>query len=186
MTRGFFRRPWRHVIADDRGASAVEFGLVVPVLVILYAVGFEICEAATVNRKLTDTTVQLANVTSQYTKVSKSDISTVMNASSETMTPFTNATLSIVMSEISVDASGKSTVTWSEAYHNGTPFQGTPLTTPPTAPPSFQMASSSYLVVQSSYAYTPVIAGNFMAPMTLNDTSFMLPRDAGSIPCSDC
>lgn len=183
---GPLRRSWREVFPDDRGASAVEFGLVLPVLVVLYAVGFEICEAATVKRKLTDTTVQLANVASQYTKVSKSDISTIMNASSETMTPYSNSTLSIVLSEISVDNKGTSTVTWSEAYHNGTPFQGTPLTTPPTAPASFQTANSSYLIVQSSFAYTPVIAGNFVQPMTLTDTSFMLPRDAGSIPCSDC
>ena len=104
MTRGMLSRFCRRAITDVRGASAVEFGLVVPVLIVLYAVGFEICEAATVKRKLTDTTVQLANVTSQYTKVSKSDISTIMNASSETMTPYPNSTLSIVLSEISIDS----------------------------------------------------------------------------------
>jgi Flp pilus assembly protein TadG len=186
MMRGFLHRPWRRLIADTRGASAVEFGLIVPVLVVLYAVGFEVCEAATVNRKLTDTTTQLANVTSQYTKVAKSDIASIMNASSETMTPYTNGDLALVVSEISMDANGKPSVTWSEAYLNGVPFKGNPLTTPPKAPPSFQLPNSSYIVVQSTYAYTPVVAGNFMAPMTLADQSFMLPRDAGSIPCSDC
>jgi Flp pilus assembly protein TadG len=156
------------------------------VLITLYAVGFEICQAATVNRKLTDTTVQLANLTSQYTKVAKSDISTIMNASSETMTPFSNGALSMRLSEISIDNNGKASVTWSEPYLNGVAFQGTPLTTPPTAPPSFATPNSSYIVVQSSYAYTPLVAGTYMPPLTLTNQSFMLPRDSASIPCTDC
>src|ERR1700679_2268992 len=95
MRRGFLRHLCKRVFADDRGVAAVEFGLIAPTLILLYAVGFEICQAATVNRKLSDTTVELANLTSQYTKVSKSDISTIMNASSETMTPFTNGALTL-------------------------------------------------------------------------------------------
>jgi Flp pilus assembly protein TadG len=186
MTPGSRLRRWPRAIADDRGGAAVEFGLIAPVLVLLYAVGFEICQAATVNRKLTDTTVELANLTSQYTSVSKSDIATVMNASSETMTPFSNGALSLSVSEITIDGTGKAKVTWSEAYLNGVAFQGNPLATPPTAPPSFATANSSYIVVQSTYAYSPVIAGSFMPSMTLADQSFMLPRDAGSIPCTDC
>jgi Flp pilus assembly protein TadG len=186
MTRGSLRRLWRRAITDDRGVAAVEFALILPVLVLLYAVGFEVCQAATVNRKLTDTTAELASLTSQYTKVSKSDIATIMNASSQTMTPFSNGDLALVVSEISIDGSGKASVTWSEAYLNGVPFQGNPLTTPPKAPPSFVTPNSSYIVVMSTFAYTPVIAGSFMAPMTLSNQSFMMPRDAASIPCSDC
>jgi Flp pilus assembly protein TadG len=186
MTRRSLRRMLNRVITDDRGAAAVEFGLILPVLVLLYAVGFEVCEAATVKRKLTDTTVQLANLTSQYTKVAKSDISTIMNASSETMTPFPNSSLGIVLSEISVDGTGKATVTWSQSYLNGVAFTGNPITKAPVAPASFATANSSYIVVQSTYAYTPVIAGNLVAPMTLTSQSFMLPRNSGAIPCSDC
>lgn len=186
MTRSLLRRLLNRVITDDRGAAAVEFGLILPVLVLLYAVGFEVCEAATVKRKLTDTTVQLANLTSQYTKVAKSDISTIMNASSQTMTPFPNTSLTIVLSEVTVDGTGTAKVAWSEAYLNGVAFTGTPITTAPVAPASFATANSSYIVVQSTYAYTPVIAGNLVRPMTLASQSFMLPRNSGAIPCSDC
>jgi Flp pilus assembly protein TadG len=179
-------RPWRRAIADERGAALVEFALIFPLLIVLYAVGFEVCQAATVGRKLTNTTVELASVTSQYTTVSKSDISTVMNAASQTMSPFPNTSLSIVMTEVNIDNNGNATIGWSEAYLNGVAFQGTPLTTPPVAPASFQTPSSTYIVVQSTYAYTPVIAGTFMKPLTLSSHSYMLPRDSASIPCSDC
>jgi len=186
MTRGPLHRRWRGALADIRGGAALEFALLLPILVTLYAVGFEVCQAATVKRKLTDTTVQLANLTSQYTKVTKADISTIMNASSETMSPFPNSSLSLVVSEISVDANSHATVTWSEAYLNGVAFKGTPLTTPPTAPASFVTPNSSYIVVQSSFSYTPIVAGGLVSPITMTNQSFMLPRDSGSIPCSDC
>jgi Flp pilus assembly protein TadG len=186
MMRGILIRPWLRALVDRRGVATVEFALILPVLLVLYAVGFEICQAATVRRKLTDTTVQLANLTSQYTSVAKSDIATIMNASSETMTPFPNTVLSLVVSEISIDGNGNATVTWSEAYQDGVAFQGTALTTPPVAPAAFQAPNSSYIVVQSTYAYTPVIAGSFMAPINIAEQSFMLPRDSGSIPCTNC
>ena len=64
-------RTWRAFCRDARGVAALEFALVVPMVIVVYAGGFEIAQAATVNRKLTDTTVQLANVTSQYTSVAK-------------------------------------------------------------------------------------------------------------------
>jgi Flp pilus assembly protein TadG len=186
MTHGPLRHRWSRAVSDDRGAAFVEFALIFPLLIVLYAVGFEICQAATVNRKLTNTTVQLANILSQYTTVTKSDISTIMNASSETMSPFANSALGIVVTEVNIDANGNATIGWSEAYSSGVAFQGTALTTPPSAPASFLTPSSSYIVVQSTYAYTPVIAGSFMQPMTLTSHSYMLPRDSGSIPCSDC
>jgi Flp pilus assembly protein TadG len=186
MTRTSTRRPGGGAIADARGAAAIEFALILPVLLALYAVGFEVCQAATVNRKLTDTTVQLANLTSQYTSVAKSDIATIMNASSETMTPYPNSALALSLSEVNIDAKGNATVCWSEAFLDGVALQGNPLTTPPTAPPSLMTPSSSYIVVESTYAYTPVIAGDFMPAMTLSDQSFMLPRDSASIPCTDC
>jgi Flp pilus assembly protein TadG len=186
MIGGALRRPWMSAITDVGGAAAVEFALILPVLCLLYAVGFEICQAATVNRKLTDTTVQLANLLSQYTKVAKSDVSTIMNASSQTMTPFPNSSLALKVSEVSIDNNGHASVTWSEAYLNGVPFQGTALTAPPTAPASFATPNSSYVLVQSSYVYTPVVAGTWLPALTFTDQSFMLPRDSASIPCTDC
>ena len=63
------RQSWRDLLAHTEGVAAIEFALVIPMIILVYAGGFEIVQAATVNRKLTDTTVQLANVTTQYTSV---------------------------------------------------------------------------------------------------------------------
>ncbi len=165
-------------VADRRGVAAIEFALVVPILIVVYVVGFEVADAATVYRKLTDTTVQLANVTAQYTTMDSSDVSTVMNASSQIMAPYPTTNLSIVLSEISTNSSGQATVTWSRAFQ-GTALAAGALVTPPAG---FQAASSSYIMVQTSYGYTPPFGAGFMGPITMTNEIFMVPRNSSSIP----
>ena len=76
---------WRRLRRDTRGVAAVEFALVVPIVIVVYALGFELAQASTVYRKLTDTTVQLANVTSQYTTTACPDLTNIFGASKQVM-----------------------------------------------------------------------------------------------------
>jgi Flp pilus assembly protein TadG len=94
------RRAIRSLVADRRGAALVEFALVVPVLLIIYLLGYDAAEATAAYRKLSTTTVQLANVTAQYTTMSATDVSNVFNASAQVMTPFSASNLRIVLTEI--------------------------------------------------------------------------------------
>jgi Flp pilus assembly protein TadG len=168
----------RGFAADRRGVAAVEFALVVPVLIVLYLAGFEVMEASTVYRKVTDTTVQLANVTSQYTTMSSTDVTNVLGASSQIMTPYPTTSLSIVLSEVTTNNKGAGKVAWSQAY------QGTALATGKkvTMPTGYQTPDTSYILVQTTYAYQPVIGGAFVKPITMTNQIFMLPRSSSSIP----
>lgn len=177
--RGFRFRSWRGFAADRRGVAAVEFALVVPVVIVAYLAGFEVMEASTVYRKLTDTTVQLANVTSQYTTMSATDVSNVLGASAQIMTPYPTTNLSITLSEVTTDNNGAGWVSWSSAYPSG---PGLAHNTAVTMPAGFQTPNSSYILVQTSYAYQPIIGGAFVKPITMTNQIFMLPRGSASIP----
>jgi Flp pilus assembly protein TadG len=170
-------RSLRDLAADRRGVAAVEFALLVPVVIVVYLAGFEVMEAATVSRKLTDTTVQIANVTSQYTSMSSTDVANVLGASSQIMTPYPTTSLSIVLTEVTVDSSGVGQLDWSEGYQGGTP-----LTSPVTMPSGFQTKGASYILVQTTYAYQPVIGGAFVSPISMKNQIFMLPRSVSMIP----
>ncbi len=178
MTRFFQRRGWRDLAGDRRGVAAVEFALVVPVVIVVYLAGFEVMQASTVYRKLTDTTVQIANVTAQYTTMSSTDVSNVMGASAQIMTPYPTTNLSIVLSEVTTDNSGVGKVTWSQQY------QGTALATASTVtmPSGYQTPNTSYILVQTTYSYQPVIGGAFVSPISMTNQIFMLPRSSSSIP----
>jgi Flp pilus assembly protein TadG len=172
----------RRLTGDTRGVAALEFALVVPVVIVVYLVGFEVAEAATVYRKLSDTTVQLANVSAQYTSMNTSDTSTILAASSQIMAPYPTTKLTIILSEVTTNSSGAGSVTWSQAY------QGTKLTagTAVTMPSGFQTPSTSYVLVQTTYTYQPTIGAAFVGDIAMSDKIFMLPRSSASIPCSTC
>lgn len=169
---------WRDLAGDRRGVAAVEFALVVPVVIVVYLAGFEVMEASTVYRKLTDTTVQMANVTAQYTTMSSTDVSNVLGASSQIMTPYPTTNLSIVLSEVTTNSSGVGKVTWSQQY------QATALATGSTVtmPSGYRTPNTSYILVQTTYAYQPVIGQAFVSPISMTNQIFMLPRSSSSIP----
>jgi len=171
---------WRRLPRDRRGVAAVEFALIVPVVIIVYMGGFEVMEASTVYRKLTDTTVQLANVTAQYTALTQDDANNVLAASAQIMTPYPTADLSIVLSEVTVNSGGVGQVAWSCKWPGGgacTPGGGTV-----TMPAGFQTVGASYILVQTAYQYEPVIGGAFVKPIKMTNQIFMLPRSSPTIP----
>jgi len=193
MRAGFLSGAWPRLRGDQRGVAAVEFALVVPAVIVVYLVGFEIAEAGTAYRKLTDTTVQLANVTSQYTTMSCTDIDNVLDAAVQIMTPYPTSNISVVMSEVSVNSANVGTVCWSEEYQ-GTRLANNSTVTMPSGYKGANSTSSCssgtasyYIMVQTSYAYQPTIgaafigSGKIVGPITMKDQFFMLPRASSSI-----
>lgn len=171
---------WRRLAGDRRGVAAVEFALVVPVVIIVYMAGFEVMEASTVYRKLTDTTVQLANVTAQYTSLTQDDADNVLGASAQIMTPYPTANLTITLSEVTVNSGGAGQTTWSCQW----PSAGSCQTQGGTVsmPAGFQTPGNSYILVQTAYEYEPVIGGAFIKPIKMTNQIFMLPRSSPTIP----
>jgi Flp pilus assembly protein TadG len=176
------RRTWRDLLAHTGGVAAIEFALVVPLVIIVYAGGFEIVQAATVNRKLTDTTVQLANVTTQYTAVGEPDLANIFAASSQIMAPYPTSSLTIVVSEIQTDTNSHGTVAWSQGYPTASACLAK--NSAVALPAGFASPSSYYILVQTTYSYAPTIGGAFVHTIPMTDQIFMVPRQSTQIPAN--
>jgi Flp pilus assembly protein TadG len=82
----------RHHLArfpnDESGVSAVEFAMLLPLMLTLYLGTVEISQAVGIDRKVTLTSRTLADLTSQVSSLSSSDMSNVLNASSAVIAPY--------------------------------------------------------------------------------------------------
>ena len=160
------------------GLAAVEFALVLPFLLFLYLAGYEVTQASSTYRKLTDTTVEIANIVSQYAAMSSSDVTGVFTASAQIMAPRSTSPLSIVLSAVSTDANSKPTVAWSRSYHSASPLAVGSVVSMPTGLAS---ANTTYILVQTTYQYTPLIGSAYVAPISMHSSIYMIPRRSTTI-----
>jgi Flp pilus assembly protein TadG len=179
---------WR---GDTRGAAAVEFALLLPVLVALYLGGFETLRLVSTYRKVCDTTAQLANITAYSDTVAKADLQISMAAAAQIMAPYSTSKLEIVASEIQVVSSSSATVTWSQAWKGGSAYpagehaKGSTWTLPPAL--AAAPADTYYILVQTSYAYTTLLGGHYIGfNIPLANQLYMSPRSITKIKCTDC
>lgn len=177
-------RPASSFLRERSGASAVEFALVLPLMLLILLGGFALSQAVMISRKVTITTRALADLTTQYRSVMSSDIATFLNASQQIIAPFDNGPMSMRLSEVTTDSSTgtTATVTWSKSVN----MSAYPKAKPYALPQAMQIPSTSYILSEVTYAYSPSPVWNAMGPYTLSDQIFMLPRVSNNVPCGDC
>ncbi|MGO4686267.1 TadE/TadG family type IV pilus assembly protein [Hyphomicrobium sp. 2TAF46] len=161
----------RRLSKDCRGVAAIEFALLLPLLVLLYLGGYAVARSVAISRKVTITTRALADLTSQFVTMSSSDMTTVINASAQIIAPFPTEPLSIRLSEITTDATGTAaTVTWSTGL-NQTPYSANQKFALPTG---MNSPNTSYIFSEVGYQYKPIYGD--VGPFNITDKLYMRPR----------
>jgi Flp pilus assembly protein TadG len=162
---------------ERRGIAAVEFALLLPVMMTLYLGSIEVTTGAAIERKVSLTARALADLASQYTSISSSDMASILSASTDIIAPYAPANLQVVVSEVYVNAEGQGSVVWSDTLN------GTALTVGQsvTVPTSLAVPNTYLILGQASYSYNPTYGYVMTGTMTLSDQIFMAPRQSSSI-----
>src|ERR1700742_830592 len=120
MTRPGTGSTWlarlRGFAADQNGVSAVEFAILLPLMLTLYLGGVEISQAVSADRKTTLVAHTVGDLTAQSTDVtSAGDIPNFFNAGTKVAYPFTATVLKMTVSSVCIDATGtRATIAWSQ------------------------------------------------------------------------
>ena len=159
---------------DGGGMASVEFAFVLPIMLAVLALVGVLGQALAIADKVTATARTVVDLVSRNASLSTTDMTTILNASAYTMTPYDTANLSIVVAEIQTDGGGNATVTWSAAAYSGTPLTvGSTF----TLPAAMSVPGATYIYGQVSYNYTPVVLTPALSQtITLTDTAYFSPR----------
>jgi Flp pilus assembly protein TadG len=155
---------------DRRGVSAIEFALLAPVMIALYLGCVEVSDGVSTDRKVTLTAAALANLASQATTISTSDMTNILDASLAIILPYDATKLKITVSCINIDANKNATVKWS-VTRGGSVRSGSI-----TIPNALKVASSQLVFAEASYAYTPTVGYTITGTLNLADQMYMSPR----------
>jgi Flp pilus assembly protein TadG len=162
---------------ERSGVSAVEFALLLPVMMTLYLGCVEASQGIAAHRKVTITSRTLADLSSQYTDITNAEMTNILAAGSAIIAPFAAGNLQEVISEISVNAQGVASVVWSDTLN------GTALTAGQTViiPTSLAVPNTYLLLAQVQYSYNPTFGYVMTGTLNLKDQIYMHPRQSTSV-----
>jgi|ERR1043166_49715 Flp pilus assembly protein TadG len=162
---------------DRRGVSAVEFAMLLPLMITLYLGTVEISQGVAIDRKVTLVTRTIADLTSQASTVSTTDMTNIFNATTSVMAPYDVSKLKVTISLVTIDSNAAAKVTWSCTY------QGTKraVNSSVTLPSALQVASTTMIWSESSYSYKPTIGYVVTGTLNLSDQIYMRPRLSDTI-----
>lgn len=169
---------WR----DKAGASAVEFALIAPVLIVMYCGLAELTQAMMAQRRVSNIASSIGDLVAQNPQLTDARRTDIFTIGAFIMAPFPAAPLRMCLMSVTSDATGKDTVAWREPYNNhpDCPAKGTVLASS-LVPAAVLPPSQSVIVAKTSYAYTSPLA--FMLPSAINfsRTYYLRPRKSETV-----
>jgi Flp pilus assembly protein TadG len=176
LSRGLARGLARFA-KERRGIAAVEFAMLLPIMMTLFLGSVEITTAVAIQRKVTLTARALADLSSQFTTIADSDMTNILNASSDIIAPYASNKLGSVVSELSINAQGQATVVWSDTLNGTARTIGSTV----TIPTNLAVANTYLILGEAQYSYNPTYGYVVTGTMTLTDQIYMRPRQSSSI-----
>jgi Flp pilus assembly protein TadG len=162
---------WR----DQRGTSAIEFALLVPVVFLMYIGAAEIGNLLTVDRRVETVALTAADLTAQVKQVSNADLADIVAASTSILTPYNTTPLKVVLSSVVADQNNNGEVAWSYSSSGSARAVGSSY----VLPTGTTVANSSVIVAEVTYAFTPLLdLQEFFSPgaFNLQRTFYARPR----------
>jgi Flp pilus assembly protein TadG len=158
---------------DASGVAAIEFAVIVPIMLVLFFGTVEYSRAVAVDRKVTLMARALSDLTSQNTSVTTNQLSNIFNAGIGILSPYSATPVNARIMELYIDPNLVVKTIWT----------ATSGTTPPTGtvsvPTALKIAGTYLIYSEVSYQYLPIV--DFVMPTagkTLNDLTFTRPRQS--------
>ncbi len=167
------RRSARDLSRDASGVAAIEFAMIVPIMLVLFFGTVEYSRAVAVDRKVTLVARALSDLVSQNTSVTTNQLSNIFNAGIGILSPYSAAPVNARITELYVDANLVVKTIWS-ATSGAAPPSGTV-----TVPTALKIAGTYLIYSEVSYKYAPIV--EFVMPkvgINLNDFTFTRPRQS--------
>lgn len=161
----------------DEGLSAIEFALIIPVMLLTMFGIAEIANYILAARKVANVASSAADLVTQDTIVEDDEMSDIMGALRVILYPFDPNDAQIRITSVVADADGETTVAWSDARNTGAYAEGSPIDVPDDIVPD----SQGVVMTEVSFTYRTLFGMFLTDGMTVSDTFYMKPRRSTTV-----
>ena len=201
----------RRLACDERGVAAVEFAIILPLMLTMYLGCAELTQGLEATRKSTTVASALSDLVAEQSSgatFTDSQVADVFAAAKAIISPYPTSTLRMTVSSVEFVTDLKSTtgfdakIRWTITNNGGTsrPCQimtpvannsnPSPTTIPSGIYPVAASAQATAIIADANYTYTPTFGTSLLAwsgtatNMVFKHTTYMRPRNQYSITYS--
>jgi Flp pilus assembly protein TadG len=163
------------------GTAAVEFALILPVMIVLFFGVVEVSMALSCRSDVINVASTTADLTAQASTMSSADVTNVFNAASAILYPYNASAAKITVTSIAYDpdtasmTAGK--VAWSCASSGSGYSKGTTI----SLPDGLMTDNGSVIMAEVTYDYTSPTTLTMGTSMTMQNTFYAKPRRVAQI-----
>jgi hypothetical protein len=164
------------------GVAAVEFALILPVMLMLYLGMAEVTQGVNINRKLTILSRTVADITSRASDgIDNVAMNDIFAAALAVMAPYDASQVSIRLTSVvvrDVDGDAVGEVCWSDGHL----INARPIGANVPLPPGFNGVGSSFILAEVARPYTPTIGHAISGTINLSETTPWPVRNVVEVP----
>jgi Flp pilus assembly protein TadG len=182
------REQFRRLAHDRRGVGAIEFAIIAPVLLLLYLGAVETTIGLSVAKRESRAAGSITDIMTQQTSVNKSVLASMPSVAASIFSPYGVTGLTLKITGVTIDSTGKATVAWSWAQDGSRPYAPT---NPVSVPTDMAKANSFLVRTELALPYQLLSFGPDFLPsgtntITISRQYFYRQRTGNSMTCSDC
>jgi Flp pilus assembly protein TadG len=176
----------RRFAVSTRAVAAVEFAMILPVLLVLFLSSFDAANGISVYLKVRAATFSLAAITNQYgdgtnptaIPIATADMTGITSATAAVLAPYSTTPLVMTVSQIHATSATQAVVSWSNSVNGTALTTGAPFNLPANiAANTCNGTYPCYFILASvSYTYTPAFGSFLTGPIVLSDSLYVTPR----------
>lgn len=182
------RRKLLHRLGRDvRGASAVEFALIAPIILLLYVGMVQVCQAFMADKRAGHAAAIVGDMVAQNATMNPDQVDNVLAAGGRIMRPFTDANLTVRVTSVD-QTSGTPKVAWSRTRGSTTALPPLSKGTEIDIPANYEIGGGPIVLTESRYDYVPLInleGLKIPLPATFSHATYHQPRQA-TVNCANC
>lgn len=174
MLNRFFR--------DHRGAAAVEFAFVAPLMILLYYGMAELTQGMMANRRTGHVASIIGDLVAQDTQVTQTEITDVFAVGRAVVSPFPTTTLSMRVTSVKADAAGSPKVVWCQRSGSTSALPALAAAATVTGMPSGLIAANeSVIMAEATYSYSSSIGKVLTTPLVFTQKYYLKPRKGSEV-----
>ena len=164
---------------EESGIAAVEFALILPIMITLWIGGVEITGALSVDRRLNSFASSMGDLIARTKTITYTQINDVFDLSEAALFPYSDTGMSMRISAVDIDAAGSAKIAWSRARGSGLTAYVKNTTVNTSVPATLRgvaNADTQIIMAEVEHTYRPAVGYVITGDLALDDRMFFVPR----------